>query len=311
MGDYASYRIRRVENEFGASDAKPYLDAFKFDAMVRNLSLKSIDGYYERLGYLLQYLRRNKTPFMQTTKRNLQDYILSLKGMVSDETINGRLRVYRRFFNYLVDEGLWEHENPMAGVKLIRAAKKVKPIITPEVFQRVIAAFDRKRFEGNRNLVMTLLLWDGMLRMNEILGLKISNLNLEGRIIKIFGKGRKERMVPCGVKTIKLIHQYLVKWRRHFPGDYLICMRNGQRLRDRQCHKIISGIGKKLDIRLHPHLLRHSAATYFIQQGGSVAILQQILGHSSLVTTQKYVHLTNSDKIKSYESYSPSNCLRI
>ena len=171
MGDCATYRIQRVEKNFGETDARPFLDSFKFDCRVRNLTPKSIDCYYERLGYLLQYLRDNNIAFEQTTKRVMQDYIMSLRGTVSDETVNGRLRVYRRFFHYLVDEGLWEHENPMAGVKLLKAAKKIKPVVAPEDLQKIVASFDKSRFEGNRNLVMTLLLWDGMLRINEALGL--------------------------------------------------------------------------------------------------------------------------------------------
>lgn len=311
MGDCATYRIQRVEKEYGESDAKPYLDSFKFDCMVRNLTPKSIGGYYERMSYLLGYLRDNNIPFEQITKRTIQDYIMLLKGTVSDETINGRLRVYRRFFNYLVDEGLWEQENPMAGVKLLRATKKVKPVISPEDIQKLIATFDKKRFEGNRNLVMTLLLWDGMLRMNEVLGLKVADIDLEGRLIKVFGKGRKERMVPLGVKTLRILHHYLIKWRSKLPGEFLICTRAGERLKDRHCHKIISNIGKRHGLKLYPHLLRHSAATWYIQQGGNPAVLQRILGHTSLLVTQNYLHLSNADTVASYESFSPSNCLRV
>jgi site-specific recombinase XerD len=150
-----------------------------------------------------------------------------------------------------------------------------------------------------------------MLRMNEVLSLKIGDIDLEGRLIKVFGKGRKERMVPLGVKTLRILHQYLIKWRSKFPANVLICMRNGQPLKDRHCHKIISSIGKKLGLTLYPHLLRHSAATWYIQQGGNPAVLQRILGHSSLLVTQNYLHLSNADTVASYESFSPSNCLRV
>ena len=78
MGDYANYRIRRVENGFGASVEKSCLDSFKFDCMVRNLTPKSIGGYYERLGYLLQYLRDNNIESENITKRVIQDYFMSL-----------------------------------------------------------------------------------------------------------------------------------------------------------------------------------------------------------------------------------------
>jgi site-specific recombinase XerD len=303
--------IKRVEARYSDSEFKPYLDSFKLDCMVRNLTPKSIDVYFERLGYFFGYLREHEKTLERVTKRIIQEYILSLTGKVSDETVNGRIRACKRFFNHLEAEGIWESDNPAQNVKLLRTAKKIKPVLSPDDFQKIISSFDRKRFEGARNLVMILLMWDGMLRKGEVLGLKLSDIDLEGRLIKVFGKGRKERMVPLGVKTLRILHQYLIKWRSKFPGDILICMRNGQPLKDRHCHKIISSIGKKLGLILYPHLLRHSAATWYIQQGGNPAVLQRILGHTSLLVTQNYLHLSNADTVASYESFSPSNCLRV
>ena len=158
---------------------------------------------------------------------------------------------------------------------------------------------------------MVLLFWDGMLRLNEVRNLKLSDVDLEGRLIKVFGKGRKERMVPLGVKTLKAIQQFLIKWRSKYSGENLICMRNGQAIKERHYHKIIQQLGEKSGLKLHPHLLRHSAATWYIRQGGNPVILQKILGHSSLSVTQKYLHLSNEDAVNSYNDFSPSNGLKL
>ena len=77
----------------------------------------------------------------------------------------------------------------------------------------------------------------------------------------MFGKGRKERLVPLGVKTLKVLHQYLIKGRSRYPADHLICMRNGEPLTEPHCHKIIQRIGERNAVKLYPHLLRHWAAT--------------------------------------------------
>jgi integrase/recombinase XerD len=300
----------KVAEKFVATSFKPFLDAFRFDCQIRNLTSRTLDCYFERLGYFFDYLSRRGMSLQQVTRQANQDYVLSLQGSVSDETINGRLRVYRKFFNFLTEEEMWEGQNPMKGVKLLRTARLIKPVVSPEDVQRIIASPNRKTFEGNRNLVMILLLWDGMLRKKELLGLKISDIDLEVHLLKVFGKGRKERMVPMGIKTLKVLHQFLSRWRSKFPGDFLICMRNGEPLTERHCHKIVQQMGQKHDIRLHPHLLRHSAATRYIQQGGNPPVLQRILGHSSLLVTQNYLHLSSADALNSYSQFSPSNSLR-
>jgi site-specific recombinase XerD len=155
------------------------------------------------------------------------------------------------------------------------------------------------------------MMWDGMLRRNELLALKLTDINLDGRLIKVFGKGRKERMVPLGVKTVRALHQFLARWRSKFPGDTLICMRNGEQITERHCHKIVQQLGRKNGVKLYPHLLRHSAATWYIRQGGNPVILQGIMGHSSLTVTQQYLHLSSKDAVDSYDKFSPANALRL
>lgn len=301
----------KVLTRYEGTEAKPYLEAFKYDCLVRNLTQKTVDCYLERLDYLLRYLGDKAIALASVDRRVIQDYIMHLKGNVSDETINGRIRAYRRFFNYLGEEELWEGNNSMVGVKLLKTAHRVKPVVEPETVQMIIGSIERSTFEGNRNTVLVLLLWDGMLRMNEALKLKMTDIDADKQLLKGFGKGRKERMVPLGVKTIKLLHQYLIKWRSKYPGDYLICMRNGEHLTARRCHKLIQDIGKKHAVKLHPHLLRHSAATWYIQQGGNPAVLHGIMGHTSLLVTQNYLHLSSQDAVNSYAKFSPSNCLRV
>jgi integrase/recombinase XerD len=304
-------RVERVETRFAGTTFRDYLDAFKLECQMKNLTEKSIDAYFERLGYFFDYLKTNELGLNQVTKRTIQDYVISLKDKVSDETINGRIRSYRRFFNFLFQEGLLESTNPMNGISLLRAAKRIKPIIEANDVQKISNSFDLKTFEGNRNRLMFLMFWDGMFRLSELLGLKKCDIDLNGHMVKVFGKGRKERMVPLGIKTLRLLHQYLIKWRTKYPGEYLICMRDGEMLSERRCHKIIQDIGKKAHLRLYPHLLRHSAATMYIRLGGNPAVLQKILGHHSISVTTQYLHLSNSDMVGSYETLSPSNCLKI
>jgi len=311
MRDSVTTNIERVEARYGATEFKKYLDSFNLDCRVRNLTEKTIDVYYERLGYFIGYLTDQGIGLNKINKTVVQEYILSLKDNVATETINGRLRAIKRFFNHLEEEELWTDRNPTKGIKLLKTEKRVKPIVTPKELQKIIASLNGKTYEANRNRVMILLFWDGMLRLNELLNIQMADIDVDARLVKIFGKGRKERMVPLGLKTIRAVHQFLLKWRSKYPGNHLICMRNGLRLSERHCHKILQGVGQKVGVKLYPHLLRHSAATWYIRQGGNPAVLQKILGHTSLLVTQNYLHLSNEDTVSSYNSFSPSNCLKI
>lgn len=303
-----SQRVNQTSNDLKFIQ---YLESFEFDCRVRNLTPKTISVYHERLGYLSRYLCEQSIAIDDTTKKPIKDYILGLQGRVSDETINGRIRAFRRFFNFLVEEELWNGSNPMTGIKPIKAVKRIKPVVDADVIQKIISSINRKTFEGHRNLLIVLLLWDGMLRKNELLNLKTFEIVVESRLIKVFGKGRKERMVPLGNKTLRVLQQFISRWRSKFDGEHLICMRNGQPLKDRHCHKIIQQLGRRQGVELYPHLIRHSAATWYIRQGGNPVILQGIMGHTSLSVTQQYLHLSSQDALDSYNSYSPSNSLRI
>jgi site-specific recombinase XerD len=305
-------RLYKLVDDFGVeSNWKIYVDAFVFGCKIRNLSPRTLNVYAERLGYLAKYLEGKGIDIEDVRKQDVQDYLLSLIGVVSDETVNGRIRVYRRFFTYLEEEGFWKKPNPTHKLKLIKTSKRIKPVISPEQVGQILQALNRNTFEGYRNLAIVMLFWDAMIRKEELITLRLENVDLRAGLIKVYGKGRKERQVPMGSKTIKTLHFYLNRWRQEIPGDLMFCQRDGDQITSRHCHKIIQDIGKKVGVTLYPHLIRHSAATYFIRQGGSPVILQKILGHTSLVVTQNYLHMSTQDMVDTYERFSPGNALRL
>lgn len=183
--------------------------------------------------------------------------------------------------------------------------------MSPEEIQRVLQSLNKSTYEGYRNLTMVMLFWDSMIRKEELITLKIDDIDLRAGLVKVYGKGRKERQVPMGAKTIKTVHFYLNRWRNGTPGNLAFCQRSGKPITSRHCHKIIQDIGNNVGIELYPHLIRHSAATFFIRQGGSPVILQKILGHTSLVVTQNYLHMSNQDMVETYSRFSPSNAIKI
>ncbi len=309
MEDHLKRLYELVDELKVGSHWKTYVDAFVFGCKIRNLAPRTLNVYAERLGYLVRHLEEKGIDIEDITKQDIQDYLLSLIGNVSDETVNGRIRVYRRFFNYLEEEGLWDKPNPTHKLKLIRTSKKIKPVVSPEQIGKVLQTLNKSTFEGYRNLTMIMTLWDTMIRKEELITLKLDHVDLRSGLIKVYGKGRKERQVPMGAKTIKTLHFYLNRWRNGTKGNLVFCQRSGKPITSRHCHKIVQTVGQKANVNIYPHLIRHSAATYFIRQGGSPVILQKILGHTSLTVTQNYLHMDNKDMVDMYGQFSPSNAL--
>jgi integrase/recombinase XerD len=241
----------------------------------------------------------------------IQTYILSMKDRVSDYTVNGRIRVLKLFFNYICREGLWDSANPMERIKLIRAEERFPKIISIDEMEKLLGVPNKRTFTGYRDYVMLLLLWDTMVRLGELARLRIWDVDLDAGMIKVYGKGRKERCVPLGARTITALHYFQMKYRCKAPGDYLICKVDGLPLSPRGIEQILLRIGRRARIKITPHMLRHSAGTFWIKCGGSATILQKLLGHTTQNTTQLYIHLVGADIKEWHNRFSPADRLSI
>jgi integrase/recombinase XerD len=286
------------------------LESFAFACRVKNLTPSTLKCYAERLAYLVTYCANLHKGLQELTQRDLQAYLMSILDSVSAATVNGRIRVFKVFYKHLLSEGLIKSD-PTAKISLVRAEQKVKAVLSQEQMSCVLSRLNRATRYGARSYCMILLMYDAMLRLNELLSLKIEDVDLRSRLIKVFGKGRKERIAPISDRTAKAIHTYILKYRTGNKTELLFANRMGGKIDPRRGHRIFSIAGKRVGIYLHPHLVRHSSASQFIRMGGNPAVLQKILGHSSLTVTQRYVHLSTDDLNVAYEKYSPAAGLRI
>ncbi len=295
---------RHFERNCPQSNWKLYVDSFFFQCKVNNLSEKTIQVYAERLYYFVRWLSERGIDVDDVTKRVIQEYVIHLQGSVADITVNGRIRVFRCFWNHLCEEEIWDKPNPCHKMKLIREESRIKPVVTPEQYVQVLKKIDKSTFEGFRNYLMMLVFWDAMIRRGELLGLLTENVDLQSGMLKVFGKGRKERWVPVGPKTLGVLRKYLVNHRNKIGGEVLFCSKIGEGLEADYVQKLVSRFGKRSGVKLYPHLVRHSAATNFIRNGGSPAVLQKILGHTSMVITEKYTHIGKEDIMNVYNADS-------
>jgi len=295
------------------SGMKKYLEAFYYQAKVRNLSEKTMQAYGERLGNFYKFLRGKNLTFEAVDKCGIQDYILSMKDRVSDETVNGRIRVLKTFFKFLVDDGLWDGKsNPMDKISLIKTEKRLKPILSPDDITKLLSSIDRNSYYGYRAYCMILIFWDSLIRLSELANLRVASVDLKTGTIKVYGKGRKERICPLGSKTVKHLHRFWINYREKISSDYFFCDKRGKPLQKRNVERILTRIGKRFKMNLTPHLLRHSGASFLALTGVPAFLLQKLLGHTTLSTTNIYINLQDDERLKqAFQKYSPADSLAI
>lgn len=249
--------------------------------------------------YLKQKQRFSGHPFNPSQNRGL-----------SAHTINCYLRSLRAFFSWLVLEEIIER-NPFELVKIPRPPRKVIPTFTDSQIQELLAMINTKSPEGFRDYAIILTLLDTGMRVSELCQLKIDDLWLGEGVLKVMGKGNKERIIPMGKQVQKLLWAYINRCRPEpeLPNsNFLFLTKEGRPLTKDRVEKIIGYYGKKAGIngvRCSPHTFRHTAAIKFLRNGGDVFSLQRMLGHSSLEMTRRYCELADIDVKRAHATASP------
>ena len=235
-------------------------------------------------------------------------------GQLSGHTINGYMRALQAFWSWLEREDFIQ-QNPFARLKIPKAPKKIIPIFSEAQLRQLFGAVNISSPIGYRDYTIMLTLLDTGIRCSELTSLRLTDVNLEGRLLKVWGKGNKERLVPIGAKVQKALWKYLTCYRPE-PAtpryEQVFLTRDGCPLTKDRLEAIIERYGKKAGItgvRVSPHTFRHTMAVTFLRNGGDVFSLQRILGHSQLEVVRGYVNLTQSDISRVHRRNSPADNL--
>lgn len=217
----------------------------------------------------------------------------------------------RQFYRYLQLEGLRE-DDPTEGLRAPRLPQKLPVYLTPDEIDRMVAALDRSTPTGERNLALLETLYGSGLRVSELVGLRIRDLYFEEGVIRVVGKGNKERLVPLTDVSSRAIHRYIHEVRVHLKAqkgseDRVFLNQRGGTLSRVMVFLILRDLAARAGIRktLGPHTLRHSFATALVQNGADLRAVQMLLGHESITTTEIYAHLEDKQLRDTLEGFHP------
>ncbi len=238
----------------------------------------------------------------------LRKYLAILKGKtLGSRTINRRLSALRSFFKFLTRES-YIKTNPTLVLSSPKLEKHLPSFMTEEEVAKLIeAAFQKDEFDemGLRDRAILETFYSTGLRISELVGLSIDDMDFISGIVKIMGKGKKERIVPIGEAAIQAIRRYLDKRKKQNKAVFL--NKNGTRITSRGVRGIVEKYIHIAGIRqgVSPHTFRHSFATHLLNRGADLRTVQELLGHANLSTTQIYTHLT-TERLKSvYDKAHP------
>jgi len=281
----------------------------------RSLSDNSVEAYVRDIEKLWQFLDMSASKILPPEKvnyHNLNNFIAYINQLGMSATSQARIiSGIRAFYKYLLLEDLIDSD-PTQLLDLPKTGRKLPDTLSIEDIEKMIAAVDLSKPEGERNRAIIETLYGCGLRVSELTNLHISTMHFDIGFLKITGKGNKERWVPVGQKAIRQINTYIEYQRTHLDikkgnEDFVFLNKNGKKLTRVMIFYIVKNLAEKAGIvkNISPHTLRHSFATHLVEGGADLRAVQDMLGHESITTTEIYTHLDRKYLKEVVEKYHP------
>lgn len=282
-----------------------YLKILKIE---RNFSQNTINAYQSDLDKYLIFLKKNDiTSFNDISQNNVSDYLrfLNSEGF-APSTISRFFSSIKTFHRFLSAEKLIDN-NPTLALSTPKIHKKLPDVLSVQEIDKIIDCIDEKSFFGTRNRAIIEILYSCGLRVSEVCNIKIGDLFLDDDLLRVMGKGSKERLVPIGGNAKDYLKSYLHNYRYNFvvkiKNNEIFLSKNGKKLTRARINQVLKDCSNLANIpkNISPHTLRHSFATHLLEGGADLRYVQLLLGHSDISTTEIYTHL---DKVTIREIYN-------
>ena len=289
------------------SASDPDVERYLLSLQARR-SPRTVDAYRRDLAALHSFLDKNVS---QVTPEELESWVATMRAEgLAASTIARRVSAVRAFFRHLIVIGMRD-ENPAASVQLPRRARTLPRALSPAETERLIDAATGTTPRTLRDRALVELLYGAGLRVSEAIGLEKNGVALEERIVRVLGKGDKERLVPLGRPAAEAVRRYLALGRPHLDRRYrpeLFLNARGGALTRAGAFLILRKLADRAGLepgRVHPHLLRHSFATHLLEGGADLRSVQEMLGHADLGTTERYTHVSDRRRREVYFQAHP------
>jgi len=289
-------------------ELEAFLDYLKHE---RNASAHTVSSYRIDLGQLAGYLEGRKIRLRQVDNIVLRGFLLELhRKELSKSSTARKLAAIRSFFRFCLERRLLD-DNPAKVVATPRLDKPVPGFLSEGEMEIFLELPEPGEKLGRRDRAILELFYATGIRVSELVGVDLADLSLAERMIRVRGKGKKERIVPFGRKAAESLESYLETRTgllgRQAESGALFLNYRGTRITSRSVERLVAKYLRKAAIRrkISPHSLRHSFATHLLGRGADLRVIQELLGHESLATTQKYTHIDVKQLLATYRKSHP------
>jgi site-specific recombinase XerD len=274
---------------------------------IKKFSPHTLKAYAIDIRQFCSYFSANRLPL---NKSSIRDFIAHVYLQSRNKaTVARKIYAIKSYCGYLVKTGIRPH-NPFDGIGTPKLDKKIPQILTENEMREFLDALPEENFLQLRNKALFEFLYATGLRISELTGLRAGDIHFGERLVRVMGKGKKERIVPFHDQAAAVMTRYLQRLSTEFhcQDDRVFVNFRGGPLSQRSVERILQQVYRDLtgsNKHVHPHLLRHSFATHLLQRGANLRVIQELLGHSNLATTEKYTTLNYADLLSTYKKFHP------
>jgi tyrosine recombinase xerD len=294
-----------VETEY----EKKIEDFESYLLLEKKYSKNTIVSYQNDLSKFKEHFIKEKKTLKSLDNNDLKAYVQSINKSMSAKSVSRNISTLKSFYKFLMIEK-YVNKSPLTNVVNPKVKKELPKVLSEE---KVIKLLDFQITDnyGYRNKAMLELMYSSGLRVSELINLKMTDVDLELEVVRIFGKGSKERIIPLGAYASLALKDYITYYRgsllKKKNSDYLFLSSRGDKMTRQAFFKILKKIAKEQGIKTEfsPHTLRHSFATHLLKHGADLRSIQELLGHSDVSSTQIYTHISNEKLKENYKEAHP------
>ena len=275
----------------------------------KKYSNETIDSYMNDLYKYYQYIKQKNLNISNIKRKDIMGYTKYLRQkQLSTNSINHNVSVLRTFYKFLVVSNRFVTD-PIDYLEVPRLRKTLPKVLSYEEVKSLLD-IDLTNKYSYRNKAMLELMYATGLRVSELVNLKLNDIDLDMDLLRTIGKGSKERIIPIGDYAIYFVKIYINEYRSQLlkeNTDYVFLNNHGKKLSRQSFYKLVKELAIKKNIKTEfsPHTLRHSFATHLLDRGADIVSIKEMLGHSSLSTTQIYTHVSNQKLKDEYSKFHP------